>query len=733
MRKKLFAIIMSAMMMVTFMPAMAFASPNGVSRDLELNHTAMHELGVYGIADVQYNADFTKATGTVVCPVDASGEVVTKYTGLDSVACGHEYGKVTVETKRTWDAQTGAVEVVIPALSWTKAVQAKFGKDAALAFSEEMVTYYYDLNGSKVKIGGLFDVAKSVDADTYLEVGQEDPYGLLTENDDEELGFWGTEAVVTFLNKVDGVYDGLNSAEALAKKAADYINEKGFKVGGMTIHIAKDDQFDANVNIEGVVNKLQQPGLVLVNPFNAKQATFVAFEDMEFATVSVPDPGYKPYVNGTYTYDFVVEANAGYNVVGDVAPLKQEIKLGVFSDFHLAQQTLLDNDDDLWNDDNDQWEVEYNGKNHELTTECGGVDAKFFVTGVGKDDEYLALLAAKGTADANVTAKQAALKLAGEDVLEALGGNFTELEDVIEVLMAGKATIQDKFLSNVVNALYSAGVTADKVKDFKKAAQAYDAAKNAANAVGDVDWTSRALMKDAGTYHVYYVVSAVVDTPFGPVTLSTPVLPDTVVITPVQLSMEFKQHEFVFGDHYTIAPKDVLELTGFVKGEAALADELFGYLSLSGVPAIAGEGFKLELSDVVLDEEEGEVFEETFGNYVMPTDVNLGKVKKESVEGTYITVVPSKANKVVLTKKTVNAKANKTTSTKLTYTKKETAPVTFSKVSGNKKITVASNGKVTVKKGLKKGTYKVVVKVKASKTTLTRFYSNKVAIKVVVK
>ena len=37
--------------------------------------------------------------------------------------------------------------------------------------------------------------------------------------------------------------------------------------------------------------------------------------------------------------------------------------------------------------------------------------------------------------------------------------------------------------------------------------------------------------------------------------------------------------------------------------------------------------------------------------------------------------------------------------------------VTFKKSSGNKKITVASNGKVTVKKGLKKGTYKVKVKV----------------------
>ena len=40
--------------------------------------------------------------------------------------------------------------------------------------------------------------------------------------------------------------------------------------------------------------------------------------------------------------------------------------------------------------------------------------------------------------------------------------------------------------------------------------------------------------------------------------------------------------------------------------------------------------------------------------------------------------------------------------------------VTYSKSSGNKKITISKTGKVTLKKGLKKGTYKVKVKVKAA-------------------
>ncbi len=46
--------------------------------------------------------------------------------------------------------------------------------------------------------------------------------------------------------------------------------------------------------------------------------------------------------------------------------------------------------------------------------------------------------------------------------------------------------------------------------------------------------------------------------------------------------------------------------------------------------------------------------------------------------------------------------------------KKGQGKVTYKKLSGNKKITVAKTGKVTVKKGLKKGTYKVKVSVKAA-------------------
>ena len=57
--------------------------------------------------------------------------------------------------------------------------------------------------------------------------------------------------------------------------------------------------------------------------------------------------------------------------------------------------------------------------------------------------------------------------------------------------------------------------------------------------------------------------------------------------------------------------------------------------------------------------------------------------------------------------------------------------VTFKKLSGNKKITVSKAGKVTVKKGLKKGkTYTVKVKVTSAKTKKYAAISKTVKLKV---
>ncbi len=75
--------------------------------------------------------------------------------------------------------------------------------------------------------------------------------------------------------------------------------------------------------------------------------------------------------------------------------------------------------------------------------------------------------------------------------------------------------------------------------------------------------------------------------------------------------------------------------------------------------------------------------------------------------------VKAKTVKVKFSK--LKKKAQKLKVTKVVkFTKKGQGTLTYKKVKGNKKITInKKNGKVTIKKGLKKGTYKVKVKIKA--------------------
>ena len=89
-----------------------------------------------------------------------------------------------------------------------------------------------------------------------------------------------------------------------------------------------------------------------------------------------------------------------------------------------------------------------------------------------------------------------------------------------------------------------------------------------------------------------------------------------------------------------------------------------------------------------------------------------GKTKTEIIAKTakYANTLTAKGNTVTVkkNKKAVIKKAKAFT------IKNAKGTVTFKKSKGDKKITVAKNGNITVKKGLKKGTYKVKIKVSAS-------------------
>ena len=111
---------------------------------------------------------------------------------------------------------------------------------------------------------------------------------------------------------------------------------------------------------------------------------------------------------------------------------------------------------------------------------------------------------------------------------------------------------------------------------------------------------------------------------------------------------------------------------------------------------------------------------------------NLAAAKTALVEKAKntITVKPKTVKAKV---KTLKKKAQSFAAKKAFAVSKAQGTVTYKKVSGNAKITVAKNGKVTVKKGLKKGTYKVRVKVTAAGNDNTLAGSKTVTIKVVVK
>jgi len=113
-----------------------------------------------------------------------------------------------------------------------------------------------------------------------------------------------------------------------------------------------------------------------------------------------------------------------------------------------------------------------------------------------------------------------------------------------------------------------------------------------------------------------------------------------------------------------------------------------------------------------------------------------GKVLKTET----LAKLPKKANTLVAKGKTATVKfanlkkKNQTVTQKNAFVvSKAQGKVTYKKASGNAKITVSSAGKLTVKKGLKKGTYKIKVKVTAAGNTTYKAVTKTVTVTIKVK
>ncbi|SDB09990.1 endo-1,4-beta-xylanase [Butyrivibrio sp. INlla16] len=106
----------------------------------------------------------------------------------------------------------------------------------------------------------------------------------------------------------------------------------------------------------------------------------------------------------------------------------------------------------------------------------------------------------------------------------------------------------------------------------------------------------------------------------------------------------------------------------------------------------------------------------------------------ESVKEKEENTLTVKGKTVAIKASKVSKKTQKIKISKLVKVSKAKGDVTYTKVSGNKKIKIDSEtGKVTVKKGLKKGTYKVKVEVKAAGDDTHKEATTEVTFKIKVK
>jgi len=99
--------------------------------------------------------------------------------------------------------------------------------------------------------------------------------------------------------------------------------------------------------------------------------------------------------------------------------------------------------------------------------------------------------------------------------------------------------------------------------------------------------------------------------------------------------------------------------------------------------------------------------------------------------------VKKKANPIKLTVKTKTVKYKKVKKAKQTVApitvKKAVGKVSYKKISGSKKLTLKTNGKIVVKKGTKKGTYTAKIKVTAKGSASFKSVSKIVEVKIKVK
>ena len=208
-----------------------------------------------------------------------------------------------------------------------------------------------------------------------------------------------------------------------------------------------------------------------------------------------------------------------------------------------------------------------------------------------------------------------------------------------------------------------------------------------------------------------------------------------VHIDPAVVYFNQTQEGLVVGEHYDVQFEDFMTVSGVVAKDLDHFMDLV-HARVSATPAMIGVGKVLFVYEDLAVSDCYPVAEAAFlSNYdVRDNGLLLGRYMSNN--WTYdvdVNVQETKANNFKQTIAKINAKKGKVKTVQLGVTKAAKGAVTWKKLSGNSKVTVSSTGKLVVKKGLKKGTYKVKVKATAAGNYLYGEGSATRTLKVVVK
>ena len=641
MRKKLFAVIMSVMMMVTFMPAMAFAAETHAGHHVTAEVTS-------------WAADYSKANVSIYCKDDKGATIAS----------------TSVDTKRMFKEEIGGIWVTAEKSTITTAVEARvlalYGgnvtvdevtvdKDAGVTYDGRTTidTLYYDFTNAQLVDNGKA-LIEDMTADEYLDLY------YLDSTKSYKIRFEEPSTVDSFDKKAKYGYIDLVAANRYgtsAKHDKETISATGDSV-------KKDKNEDTFGYFWMDLYSLAKREVAETYEINAvKDSSPDVRVDMEF-------PEYTPYQDNV-----VLNLPVQFRAYSHIEPIHV---VGLTTD--KTQKIKINTTDGLM-------------LNHQILSAKGDASSAAVKKVLVADTE------------------KEALRL-GMMELKYNGDKYPNYNNILNVYYVGEdqnfevvtqnVSVQYGTIDDLGNVTYSA--TAPEVVNVKYEQDGYYHDTN---------------------YHFIIKITK------GNKTVYMPVVID---VNHVDVEFNFKAKQFYAGVEEELNVSDLVEMNidaakkyTFANDKANL-DKFFNeYVTIHNLDTSRRHSVKIGIDSSKWNnltyKQQIAAFDEQFVNNF---DFDNDSVSEADL---YVT---DQANQIKFSNRTRSfhvknsAKLNSTKKFQLKATANY-GKVTFKKITGKyNKIKVSKTGKVTVKKGLKKGTYNVKVKAFAPCKEVTRTIKIKV-------